>query len=432
MYSQEVLNGGLKLFCQRQFQEIRLGGWRVFVRKVRSLLQRLWFLAGIIATAPLVLLIVAIRPFVLVRFGTMRSERIGHFAADAEAYLCALDREKPDRRIIDIICCLEPVCNRHLRAMWARIIRITPGASLWGILDRGCQIMTRGDSHHIQLSGRSKDYRLFPVSEPHLSFTYEEHQRGLELLEQLGIPSGASWVCIHNRDSAYLDKALDGRWSYHDYRDFSALTMISAAEELNNRGYYVVRMGSVVAERLISNNTMVIDYASSALRSDFADIYLLANCSAYLGSDSGVYSVALIFRKPIVLINFSATLISGVLIRQGCYAFPFITKRLWHKEKQRFLGIREMFEAGLAGASESNRFEEAGVEPVCNTPEEIRDLAIEFDERTKGSWQPQTGDEELQQRFWTIFRAHAPAESQCGIQPRIGAAFLRNHLYLLE
>ena len=424
-----MLNGGLKLFCQRQFQEIRLGGWRVFVRKVR---WRLWFLAGIIAAAPLVLLIVAIRPYVLVRFGRMRSERIGHFASDVEAFLCARDREKPDRYIIDNIYCPEPVCNRHLRTMWARIIRITPGASLWEILDRGCQFWTRGDLQHIQLSGRSKDYRLFPVSEPHLSFTYEEHQRGQELLEQLGIPSGASWVCIHNRDNAYLDKVLGGCWTYHDHRDFSVGVMTSAAEELSGRGYYVVRMGSAVAERLISNNTMVIDYASSALRSSFADMYLLANCTAYMGGDAGISSVPLIFRKPVVFINFSATLIINVLLRQGCYTFPFITKRLWHKEKQRFLGIREMFEAGLAGASVSHRFEEAGVEPVCNTPEEIRDLAIEFDERLKGSWQPQSGDEELQQRFWTIFRAHAPAESQCGIQPRIGAAFLRKHLYLLD
>jgi len=418
-------------FCLKQIRDVKAGGWPRFISKVQSVVRKLLALIGVIITAPLVLLIVAIRPFVLLRFGTMRSERIGHFAHDVEAYLCALDREKPDRHIIDIICCPEPVCNRHLLAMWTRIILITPGASLWGIFDRGCQIMTRGDSHHIQFSGRSKDYRLFPVSEPHLSFTYEEHQRGQVLLEQMGISSGASWVCIHNRDSAFLDKAVDGRWSYHDYRDFSAQTMTSAAEELSSRGYYVVRMGSVVAERLISNNTMVIDYASSALRSDFADIYLLANCSAYLGSDSGIFSVALIFRKPIVLINFSATLISTLII-QGCYAFPFITKRLWHKEKQRFLGIREMFEAGLAGASGSDRFEEAGVEPVCNTPEEIRALAIEVDERLKGSWQPQSGDEELQQRFWSIFRAHAPAESHCGLHPRVGAAFLRKHLYLLD
>jgi len=429
VYNQEVLTGGLKLFCQRQFQEISLGGWRVLVRKVR---WRLWFLAGIIAATPLVLLIVAIRPYVLVRFGRMRSERIGHFAADVEAFLCARDREKPDRHIIDNIYCPEPVCNRHLRTMWARIIRIAPGVSLWEILDRACQFWTRGDLQHIQLSGRIKDYRLFPISETHLSFTYEEHQRGQELLEQLGIPSGASWVCIHNRDNAYLDKEVGGYWIEHDYRDFSVQTMVSAAEELGSRGYYVVRMGAVVAERLISNNTKVIDYAPSTLRNDFADLYLLAKCSAYIGSDSGIFCVSLISRKPVVFINFSATLIINVIMRQGCYAFPFITKRLWHKEKQRFLSMSEMFEAGLAGAAESNIFEEAGVEPVCNTPEEIRALAIEVDERLKGSWQTQSGDEELQQRFWAIFREHAPAESQRGIQPRIGAAFLRKHLYLLD
>ena len=427
---QAVWFSELRQFCQQVFHQIQIGGWRVFAHKVRSLLRRALFLAGTIAAGPLVLLIVAIRPYVLVRFGRMRSERIGHFALDVEAYLCALDRKRP-HRYTDYIYCPEPVCNRHLRKMWARVIRISPGISLWEILNSACLFWTRGESHHIQLSGRYKDYRLFSASDPHLSFTKEEHQWGQELLDQLGIPPGSLWICIHNRDSAYLDQALVGRWAYQDYRDFSVQTMIAAADELSSRGYYVVRMGSVVAERLISENTKVIDYASGALRSDFADIYVLANCSAYMGSDSGISCLALLFRKPNVFINQSATLINH-LRRLACHTLPFITKRLWHKEKQRFLGIREMFEVGLDGASMSDSFEEAGVEPVCNAPEEIRDLAIEVDERLKGYWQPQSGDEELQQRFWAIFRAHSPAEGQGGIQPQIGAAFLRKHLYLLD
>ena len=174
---------------------------------------------------------------------------------------------------------------------------------------------------------------------------------------------------------------------------------------------------------------MVIDYASSALRSDFTDVYLLGNCNFFLGNDSGIWCLPLIFRRPLAMVNF--TLLS-VFFKKNYKPWFFIMKHFRHKAKQRNLSLCEMFEAGLAGASDSNRFEKVGVELVCNTPEEIRDLAIELDERLKGSWQPRPGDEELQQRFWAIFREHAPAESQGGIQPRIGAAFLRNHLYLLD
>jgi len=47
----------------------------------------------LLLTAPVVMFAVLVRPFVLVRFGILRSERIGHFVGDTEAYLCALDQE---------------------------------------------------------------------------------------------------------------------------------------------------------------------------------------------------------------------------------------------------------------------------------------------------------------------------------------------------
>jgi hypothetical protein len=122
---------------QQHCQQIKEGGWIIFTRKARSLLRGWLYLVGIIASAPLVLLLVSIRPFVWIRFGTMISQRIGHFAIETEAFLQARDREKIGRNNIDIIGCPEPVCNRQLQAMWERTLRITPGAWLWNILDCG-------------------------------------------------------------------------------------------------------------------------------------------------------------------------------------------------------------------------------------------------------------------------------------------------------
>lgn len=423
-----MLSVNQQSLLRRQIGQLKAGGWPVFARKVRSfgkLLSRsLLSLIGVIGLAPLVLLIVAIRPFVRLRFGTMMSQRMGHFAADTEAYLCARDRENPSRRTIDVIGCPEPVCNRQLRMMWARNLRITPGAWLWNILDRACRFWTRSDAHHVKLYDRGSDYRFFLATEPHLIFTDEEHCRGQALLRELGIPSGASWVCIHNRDSAYLDKVLGGRWAYHDYRDFSVQTMVSAAEELSKRGYYVVRVGSIVEEALASPDPKIIDYANCPLRSDFMDIYLLAHGAFFLGNDSGIWCIPLIFRKPLLMVNF--TMLSNFFEKDYAPWF-IILKRSWHREKQRFLSLRELFETGLAVADQSHLFEEAGVELICNTPEEIRDLAIEVDERLKGQWQPQPGDEELQQRFWATFRQYTPPDRHGDIHARIGSEFLRQN-----
>jgi len=361
----------------------------------------------------------------------MRSERIGHFAADVAAYLCVRDQEKPSSNTVDIIGCPLPVCNSYIYKMWSRISHITPGAKLWNSLDFACRFFTRSDAHHIKLSGRSNDYKLFLTKELHLNFTDEEKYQGQELLKQLGVPTGTPWICIHNRDAAYLNSAIGEGWEYHNFRDFSVQTMLMAADELSARGYYVLRMGAIVAEKLVSDNKKIIDYASSKLRSDFADIYLLAKCTAYIGSDAGIACVPMIFRKPVVYINHSMTMLDS-LINEVAYPMPFITKHLWHKGKQRFLSLREMYESGLADAARSSVFEKADVEVVSNKPEEIRDLAVEVDERLKGNWQTQPEDEELQQKFWSIFRQYHPTDNKTDIKARIGASFLRNNIYLLD
>jgi len=91
-----------------------------------------------------------------------------------------------------------------------------------------------------------------------------------------------------------------------------------------------------------------------------------------------------------------------------------------------------MFESGLAGTGEFQKFEEAGVDIISNTPEEICDLAIEVDERLRGQWQPHSEDEALQKHFWDIFYQNGSLREADNIPPPIGSKFLRQHRYLLD
>ena len=55
-------------------------------------------------------------------------------------------------------------------------------------------------------------------------------------------------------------------------------------------------------------------------------------------------------------------------------------------------------------------------------------LAIEMDERLKGTWQATKEDEELQTEFWSLFK---PSEFNKVFVSRIGADFLRRNRELL-
>ena len=395
----------------------------------------LYFLLIMLA-APIVFFIRALRPLLLLRFGVFGADRIGVFAPTAQGYLLKNQREIARPRTANFIGVLGPISNLQLFKMLTRQVRVVPGAWLWLMLDRACQFWTRSSLHHGGTLFSLNDYPQFLNYPALLHFTSSEKLAGKNLLQALGVTSDAPWVCIHNRDAEYLNTKLaasksspEKSWGYHNYRDFSAKSMVLAAEELTKRGYYVLRMGAVVAEQLISTNPKIVDYASTPLRSDLGDIFLLANCAAYLGSDSGIASVPFIFCRPVIHINWPLSQVA-TLTFQG--PLIFITKHLYHRSTKRYLGIREVLDRKLINAGESRVYEEAGVDVVDNTPEEICDLAVELDERLKGTWHPQAQDEQLQLQFWDIFRQHCPPEHVGSVQPRIGAAFLRQHRYLLD
>ena len=395
----------------------------------------LYFLLIMLA-APIVFFIRALRPLLLLRFGVFGADRMGVFAPTAQGYLLKNQREIARPRTADFIGVLGPISNLQLFKMLTRQVRVLPGAWLWLMLDRACQFWTRSSLHHGGTLFSLNDYPQFLNYPALLHFTSSEKLAGKNLLQALGVTSDAPWVCIHNRDAEYLNTKLaasksspEKSWGYHNYRDFSAKSMVLAAEELTKRGYYVLRMGAVVAEQLISTNPKIVDYASTPLRTDLGDIFLLANCAAYLGSDSGIASVPFIFCRPVIHINWPLSQVA-TLTFQG--PLIFITKHLYHRSTKRYLGIREVLDRKLINAGESRVYEEAGVDVVDNTPEEICDLAVELDERLKGTWHPQAQDEQLQLQFWDIFRQHCPPEHVGSVQPRIGAAFLRQHRYLLD
>jgi hypothetical protein len=70
-----------------------------------------------------------------------------------------------------------------------------------------------------------------------------------------------------------------------------------------------------------------------------------------------------------------------------------------------------------------------GIELVENSPEEILDVVIEMDERLKGTWENSEEDEELQRRFWNIFKVNDLSKV---IRARIGTKFLRQNKELLN
>ncbi|MBF0570601.1 MAG: TIGR04372 family glycosyltransferase [Candidatus Omnitrophica bacterium] len=368
-----------------------------------------------------------LRPFVLIRLNCLHSYRIGHFCGNTEVYLCERDAGMHGNRVFDIFFYDYKVCNHQVLKMWKRIIPVVGPLFAYGIMWVNRKFPGWEAHEYISKPSQYCDTNgLLDKSKAHLYFTQQEERKGQKALRDLGIPEGSPFVCFIARDGAYLDKDFSGEdWSYHNYRNSDIKNFDPAMKWLIDRGYYGVRMGSVVKNKLPFSYPGIIDYAANGMRSDFMDVYLTMKCSFFLFSESGISMLAMILRKPVV----GANLIPIGFFPAWGKDYVCLPKKLWLTGEKRFLTFREIVKSEIAFYFEAQQYQKRGLEVVENTSEEIRDAVEEMTARLENRWETNEEYEDLQRRFWSLYE---PNEILRVFRARIGAKFLMQNQDLLK
>ena len=129
---------------------------------------------------------------------------------------------------------------------------------------------------------------------------------------------------------------------------------------------------------------------------------------------------------------FIYTIIAVVILIASNKDNLLITKHHVDKKNKKKLTISEIFSSKVALATEAEKFELNNIELEQNSPEEIRDLVIEMDERLNGNWNETKEDLLLQKNFWSIFednikRCNLKKPLHGKIKARFGSKFLRDN-----
>ena len=287
----------------------------------------------IILASPLVIIIRLLRPFLIIRIGKDDIGRIGG-TYSSNLYLSEKSHGRHGGRIFDWFYFVESIndVNQQWEKMWKTVLPHLPIANVWKYVTRLNRLLPRYEAHEVPDNhvypdlktwqehlrnpcyGKIRKYNeglkdVLNNAKPNIFFNNKEIKDGQIVVENLGIPANKQYICFHARDSEYLNavgKTID--WSYHNYRDSSILNYLSAAEEMANRGYYAVRMGAKVKDRITSVHPRVIDYATNGNRSDFNDIYIGSHCRFFFCSDGGMSAIPEMFRIPCVYVNWTSRL----------------------------------------------------------------------------------------------------------------------------
>jgi len=394
-----------------------------------------YFIAGTLLS----LLMRAVKPFLHIRVGNLLSDRLGHFAANTEIYLCEQEfyRYLGGKDYFDFFRLSPFVCNDYLLLMWKRSkkIRILPRRLVYAAYLSETRYF-KSDEHIIpdNLQNDRDILGLFEEYPPQLRFTKEEHEIGRDFLSSIGLNQESRFVCLTVRDSTYLQSTRpEIDWSYHNYRDSRIEEYIEACEMLADMGYFVFRMGAAVEKPLLCSNPHIIDYAYNGMRSEFLDLYLGAHCEFCITQATGFDAIPTIFRRPLLQVNAAPI---GNFYTWGSKFNLVIPKHVIDLKSGKYLSISEQRRRNLCFVQNSHEFKSLGVGHVDNSSGEITEAVFEMVERLNGRWFSSEEDLKLQEKLWEKFPKDAIDEYcmpyNLVINARVGARFLSSNPYYLE
>jgi putative glycosyltransferase (TIGR04372 family) len=425
----------LKNFLLNQIYQIRKGGIKTFNFKFRKFFFLIFYSIIAIFFLPIFFIFRLFSNIILIRFGELPSNRIGHFTNDVNHYLCNL-KDKRNIFSLDFFYLTKPICNYKLVKIFSNHLYILPKFLVSPFLLINSVKYIGSLKHNIILTpitGRSLGDQNF-FNKNNYPFNKKNILYGSSFLKNFGITNNDKYICLIVRDGEYLKKYEPQKnWDYHNYRDCDINNFKLVSNYLTNLGYYVFRMGAIVSKPMITGNKRIIDYATMGIRNEFLDIFLVAHCEFGITTHLGFDSLFEMFGKPLVCVSVAPI----AHVRSVNKKHLTIFKHHLTIKNQKNLNLSEIFELGLANALDSKNYADKGINLIENSPEEIKEATIETLKLMQNNFLRDPSKEFLELKFWNIFNNKIKNYAfkdlhTSSFKAHIGENFLKNNMNFLN
>ena len=377
---------------------------------------------------PIVYFLLFLKKVCNIRFGLLDLSRIGHATSFSMNYL--IEKKVENSSYIDILFCTHNVSNNFIKKKLTKKIFFIDFFFFYKIISYFYKYILKRDFDDIK-------FNINSLSQNHLTdklinFDKEEENLVKNELSKLNINPQEKWICIHNRDDAYLNLTFPKRdWSYHNYRNFPINDLSKVCKRMIENGYTVIRVGNIVKEPIDFKHSKLIDYHLLKNKSELLESYFLTNAHLYFGSDSGIFNLAMVNKIPFCFVNFPS--ITNMVKYYNWNSVPFIFK-LRKNQENKILSLSKVFESQLDNIFILDDFKKKGIQLVNNSPDDIADLFSEINQSDKSKEEhiQNTEDKYLEKKFWEIFESCSKIDNFPKIKPKIGKKFLKNHSYILQ
>ena len=349
----------------------------------------------------LVPIIILIKHLILLRFGLIHSDRMGHFITDTALYLIEKKKIEKKKKLLDFLYFPKKISNQQIKKMWRREISIS---SVY--LIRPFWLIFSFLNLRDHLAGISKTQcrdikNLLPKNKNIIKFTEEEIAYCKNILKINKI-NEKKIILMILRDSNFLKKTMlkKGKmhlFNYHNFRNPDVNTYKKAIKFLLKNDYHVIRMGKHLQKKLPIKNKKYVELFNSKFHSDLLEIYLGSICKFCISSSTGYDEVPKIFNRPILYTNVCP--ISD--IQANSKNFMIIFQRYFDSFSKKELTFTEIVKKNCHEIYSSFEFKKKKIFLKENTSDEIYQATKEFLNILNKKGFKKT---KLQNFFWTNFK----------------------------
>ena len=396
------------------------------MRRFKKLtLQDLLLVVPALVTA---VLLRVLRPVVTIRFRNMPADEIGPLTVVSQHYLRIKDTQQKKRQL-DFWYLKDSVkvSNDYMLNFVKSQIKVH--SSRFIELVAAISEKLPGAQHH-QIESEIRITLLEGVGKI-LKLPQKDCDSSSEYVKKIGIDPQKEFIALMVRDGAYKSDIVQAntqvRTDKEIYRNQNINDYLQVAEKFASMNVQIVRMGAKVERPFTSNSPLIIDYASTGMRTEASDIYLASECAMCISTNLGFDHIAAMSGKLRVITN-------QALIIQASTLFystdVFILQRFIERSSGRLLTLSESLQfAEIRNLDWYHKVIDRGLDFVRNTPDEILEASLEGWQRSKGQWVDSPEGLELQAKYWHIYDTFFPGHKDRFLngRPHVGTSFLRNN-----
>jgi len=337
------------------------------------------------------LILLMFRPLIRVRLILIGFHKYGHLALEPDLMLMQLnDLKAEESKKFPVSFSIWSLGPRSLRAnsvladLWKQQLFVAPSWLINGLVSVGNQFKF--------LSLETPRASIFAPAYHHtssvgpLQLSPKQNQEGRNSLIEMGIDPNRPYICLVVRDGGHYSDSSGPENPAYEFRNYNIDDFSELALSLIQRGYQVVRLGAGREKPFSIKYDGLIDYATSGFRSELLDIFLAANCSFAVSTQTGPDAVCLLFRRPVCYLDIP--IFSQMFFGSGLTVWnPVIYERSGQK-----LSLYEITASDLLWANTTDEVLNEGVRGIRSSSTEMVQNVASFVDYFESKFQLSTED----------------------------------------